>query len=553
MKPYKSYLIAFLLGVIICSGCSKTLDVENYGFYSENEILKTATDAENLLTGAYNPLSNDWNMFRQPYWTVIDVDNDHVTGPAWLMGGTTGTGNFTGFWGMNNVWQGHYTIIQRCNKVIEKVPPMKIDDVEKNNLVGEAYALRAWAYFSLVRMYGGVPVKTSTMESDPNPNIARSSVADVYNLIISDLTTANSLLLPKGDPKGGGGGRLNKAAAQTLLAKVYLTMASGAQNGVSIKVRGGKDNAIYTYTQNGVKGYEDFNSTTYFKMARDLSDSIISGTGGGGSFSLVPNFNDIFSKAQIGGTEAIWYLEFKDGTPTVNPLNMYYSPTSVVRGYGGWLWLSNNFYNSFEANDDRVLNGVYHQYYAAIDGYPYPLPFLYPQADSAKYAYKGSVKLPDGSTQIQQAKYLNRAFLKKYADVTNPDLENSDASIFMLRYADVLLMFAEAENETNGPTQAAYNTLNQVRRRSHASDAPIGMSKDDFRSFVIEERDRELAQENNRKFDLLRRGIYLQVMNQIAVDQENNTKSRQEKHLLYPIPQSELDANNKMTGNNPGW
>jgi hypothetical protein len=152
-----------------------------------------------------------------------------------------------------------------------------------------------------------------------------------------------------------------------------------------------------------------------------------------------------------------------------------------------------------------------------------------------------------------QAKSLNRAFIKKYSDVTNPDLENSDATIYMFRFADVLLMFAEAENEVNGPTTAAYNALNRVRERSHASDAPAGMNKDDFRSFVFEERDRELAQECNRRFDLIRRGVYLQVMNQIGVDQENILKSRQEKHLLYPLPQSELDANKQITANNPGW
>jgi hypothetical protein len=530
--------------------CKKSLVEKPYGFYNENQILKTATDARNLLLGAYNPLSNDYNMLRLPYWIAIDLDNDHVTGPAWLFG-NTGSGNYTDFWGMNNIWQGHYQIIGRCNEVLNKVTPMDIDETTKNNILGEAMALRAWAYFSLVRMYGEVPIKTQTLEVDPNPNIPRSSIKDVYDFIIQDLTKADSMLLPKDDPKGGGAGRINKAAAQALLAKVYLTMASGAQKGASITVKGGKDNKYYTYVQNGVAGYDGFNSDSYFKLARNEAAEIIDGTGGGGQFNLVPNFKDVFSKAQQNGSEAIWYLEFKDGTNTVNPLNMYYMPTSVKRGYGGWVWLTDNFYNNYEQNDDRALYGVYHQFNSDIANPP--LPFLYPQRDSAKYAYSELVTFPGGTTKEIQAKSLNRAYITKYSDVTNPDLENSDATIYMFRFADVLLMFAEAENEVNGPTAEAYSALNKIRERSHATDAPVGMNKEQFRSFVFEERDRELAQECNRRFDLIRRGIYLQVMNQIGIDQDNIVKNRQEKHLLYPLPQSEIDANNQINKNNPGW
>lgn len=530
--------------------CKKTLDEKPYGFYSENQILQTADDARNLLLGAYNPLSNDYNMLRLPYWIAVDLDNDHITGPSWLFG-NTGSGDYVDFWGMNNIWLGHYEIIGRCNEVLAKVPPLNIDPVVKNNILGEARALRAWAYFSLVRMYGAVPIKTKTLETDASSSAPRAPISDVYSFIIQDLVQADTLLLPKDDPKGGGPGRINKAAAQTLLAKVYLTMASGAQKGATLTVRGGKDNGYYTYTQNGVAGYEGFNVDSCFTQARNITAAIIDGSGGGGQFSLVPNFKDVFTKAQIDGPEAIWYLEFKDGTSTVNPLNMYYSPTSVKRGYGGWAWLTDNFYNSYDSGDDRIVTGVYHQFYSDISNPA--MPFLYPQRDSATYAYSAPVTYPDGTVKSVQAKVLHRAFIKKYSDVTSPDLENSDATIYMFRFADVLLMFAEAENEVNGPTAAAYQALNQVRERSHASDAPAGMSKDDFRSFVFEERDRELAQECNRRFDLIRRGVYLQVMNQIGVDQENILKSRQEKHLLYPLPQSELDANSQITQNNPGW
>ena len=122
-----------------------------------------------------------------------------------------------------------------------------------------------------------------------------------------------------------------------------------------------------------------------------------------------------------------------------------------------------------------------------------------------------------------------------------------------MRYAEAFLIFAEAENEVNGPTSAAYNELNRIRFRSNASAAPANMNRTEFRSFVLEERRRELALEGNRRWDLIRWGIYLPVMSAIDIDENNVVKRRESKHLLLPIPVSEIDANEAIFENNPGW
>jgi len=540
MKPkYLLKIVVASIAVALIAGCSQVLDTPSYGFYNESEILKTETDANGLLLGAYSEMTKrNWNLFHNCYWIVIDFDNDHVVGPNWAMG-TIGSGAFQGFWGMDRVWSGLFSIVNRCNQVLEKVPAMSIDETVKNNVLGEAQALRAWAYFTLVRMYGELPLRPKSMEADPAVKVPRSPIGEVYKFIVSDLKTAIPKLLPKGHPKGGGVGRLNKPAAHAILAHVYLTMASGNQKGVSISVRGGKetDNTAKKYTQSGVAGYETFDSQEYFKKSRAASDSIIKGNSGG-SFDLAP-YPDVFSKAQINGTEALWYLQFKAGTDVINNMSLWYNTTDPKLGYGGWVWVSNNFYDSFEETDLRALKGIKHQFIA--DG---PAPYFYPQRDAAKYAW---------TWNDMPARYLNRAFLTKYFDVSNSALQETDGSFFLERFANVLLMFAEAENEVNGPTAAAYDALNRVRRRSKASEAPPAMTQEEFRSFVLEERGKELAQECTRKFDLLRRDIYLQVMNAIAIDQENNVKSRSKKHLLYPIPQSDIDASNKAVVQNPGW
>lgn len=552
MKYYTLTFVAFFLTTI--TSCDKVLDVENFGFYTEKDILKTETDATNLLLGVYSELTNanEYTLFNQAWWMIFELDNDHVTGPNWLFG-NIGSGNYQDFWGMNGMWNGLYKLIQRSTKVIVKVSNMDINQAVKDNILGEAHALRAWAYFTLVQMYGPLPLRTTVIEGVPAVDLARSSVSDVYKLIVNDLRTAIPELAAKGNSVSGGVGRINKAAAQAILVKVFLTMASGAQKGAPVSVRGGKNNTVNNYTQNGVAGYEGFNSKDYFKRARDLADSVITGKGGGGSYSLYyPSIMEVFTKAQINGSEAIWYLPFKDGSNIYNQLNYYLSYCSPKRGYGGWIYLADNFYDSYEENDDRILNLVYHtRYYVQYEA-EYPVPAYYPLRDSIKYGrYKAKVTLTDGTVKEAKAIYSAGGYTKKYSDVSNFDAANSDATVFLIRYSDVLLMFAEAENEINPGSADALRALNEVRQRSHATPAPA-MGQTEFRSFVIEERGRELALESNRRFDLIRRGIFLQVMNAIDIDQKNNVKRRTEKHLLYPIPVEELNGNKRMIQNS-GW
>jgi len=129
----------------------------------------------------------------------------------------------------------------------------------------------------------------------------------------------------------------------------------------------------------------------------------------------------------------------------------------------------------------------------------------------------------------------------------------SDAFFPVMRYSEVLLMIAEAENEVNGPTATAYQYLGMVRSRCKATAAPSGMSQQEMRSYILEERGREFALENIRRYDLIRWGIYLQVMNKIGTGQNSISKVRLSRNLLLPIPQSELNSNKAITANNPGW
>ena len=116
------------------------------------------------------------------------------------------------------------------------------------------------------------------------------------------------------------------------------------------------------------------------------------------------------------------------------------------------------------------------------------------------------------------------------------------------------LIVAEADNEiNNGPTTQAYTNINVIRSRAQASETPLNLTQTEFRSFVLAERAREFVFEGVRRYDLLRWGVYLQVMNKIAIGQNNISKVRNSKNLLLPIPLSELNSNKAIIANNPGW
>ena len=121
-----------------------------------------------------------------------------------------------------------------------------------------------------------------------------------------------------------------------------------------------------------------------------------------------------------------------------------------------------------------------------------------------------------------------------------------------------LLLYAEADNELNGPTQDAFSKIELLNKRNNSTlvskrHEKIPFTKETFRSFILEERAKEFAVEGNRRTDLIRWGIYLSVMNAIGMDENGNLKRREEKHWLMPLPPDEINGNPYIEKNNPGW
>ena len=537
MQPIKtiSWSIIALIGLSLGS-CKKQLEEKPYSFLSPDNFYKNESDAKTAINGVYSALYT-YDLYMQPMWNLTILDDDHVSGADWFLG-TSGAGNPQGYWGVDGPWVGCYTIIARATTVLENVEKIatNIDADIKTRILGEAHFFRGWAYFQLVQLYGGVPVRLKSLNMDPNANTPRSSVKDVYQVIIEEFKQAETMLFPAGHAKAGEAGRVTRGLAKGFLAKTYLTMASGATTG-NISVRGGLDNGYYAHTKTVVAGLEGLDAKAYFVLARDKALEVINSN----EYSLFTSWKDLWSKANRNKQEHMWELQSLSATTYVNNLHNYFAALSTF-GRGA-VWATNNHYSDYEDADLRVLEGVAHNYETNTG-----VKYFYPSWLSATY------KVVNGLTYANNGTTDNRAYVIKYADVTEPTLAYSDAYYPMMRYAEVLLTYAEAENEANnGPTSEAYAKLDAIRSRAKATLTPAGLNQEQFRSFVIAERAREFNLEGIRRFDLMRWGIYLQVMNKISAGQNNISKVRSQRNLLLPIPVSELNSNQSLNGNNPGW
>lgn len=536
---------AVVAGSLFSVSCKKALEEKVYSFISPNNFYKNGSDAVVAVNGIYSELYT-YDLYIQPFWNLTLLDDDHVSGADWYLG-SAGAGNPNNYWGVERPWSGLYIVIARANTVLENVPGITADITPelKNRVLGEAYFLRGWAYFQLVQLYGGVPLRLKTLGADPQTNTPRASVAEVYNAVISDLKQAETLLYPANDTRSGEAGRVTRGVAMGYLAKVYATIGSASLKGGNVAVYGGNDNQRLTYAKTVLAGYEGFDSKAYYKLSMDKAKELIDSK----QYDLFDNWKDIWNRANFNKREHMWEIQSLTGTSFINDLHAYFTAGSYPFGMGA-VWMTNNHYKTYEEDKDtRALDGVSHQYVAYRQTNPGGTRYYYPSWEAAKYSKDAA-----GNVYNNDGKGDDKAFITKYSSVQDETVSNSDMFFPVMRYSEILLLYAEAANEAgSGPDAGAYQYLNAVRSRSHATDAPLGMSQEEFRSFVLEERGREFSLENIRRYDLIRWGIYLPVMNAITKGQNNISKVRNTRNLLLPIPVSEMNTNKAITQNNPGW
>ncbi len=391
-------------------------------------------------------------------------------------------------------WRSYYQGIANANLSIQKVPEIAMDEQEKQKLLGEAHFLRAWYYFNLVRMFGHIPLVTepvSLQSEDLRP--APAQPEEVYDLIVGDLNVAESSGLPWSDPSG----RVSLGAVKSLLAKVYLTMA----------------------------GYPLQKGAEYFGLAAQKAGEVINS----GEFQLFDDYDDLHdpSKKNIG--ENILMIQYKtqiipsNWQVSIIPYNKNISQYSAETG---GIYATQAFVESFDPADLR--------------------------AQEREFFFTEFTHQDDRSLEVDLGGYF---IYKHFDNVAQTSTADSDLNWPLIRYADVLLIYAEASNEMNGPSPAAYNAVNAVRSRAELPDL-ANLSKEEFRESVWKERWYELCFENKTWFDMVRLRKAFDVESKQFEDYVGHRFSYgptlSERELLFPIPTSEI-LNNPNLVQNQGY
>lgn len=561
---YRSILV--IACFIFATSCSDLLDETTYTFISGEDLVANK-NYDQLVAGAYNTLhySFEWGN----YHNIVNFDCDYQSGPTWAFG-SIGAGNFYEDGSNLNFYNNYYKSIERANYHRYLISTMDIDEEVKANAMGELSFLKAWSYFNLVQFYGDLCLYKTSISEGAETYLPRSPIKDVYEHIIEELKFAETAMYSVQDPEYKSG-HVSRGAAKALLAKVYATIGSASMPSGSVSIMGGPGssfdddgNKIFlpvpaklTFQKEQVSGYEGFDSKAYYNLAMDKAKEVIES----GDFYLYPSQEALWAPANRNKGEFIFSLQTLAGDASMSNYVAsdyagYIRPDGVLSS--GYYVQRDHWYQLFDENDGRVKWGVIHRVPISITSAGQLQYSYYPAKDSAK------VRLGiDGYQTTDVLRYdahLYGSKLMKFRDYTTPvDGSRSDYNWPFIRYAEVLLIYAEAANEVNnGPTSDAIDEVEKLNFRNNSTLAgdlalTTPWTVESFRSYILEERAKEFAGEGIRRFDLLRWGIYLQTMNAIGVDEKGVTKRREARHLLIPLPANEVNTNPLIDMNNPGW
>ena len=483
----KYNLIAIALLGFSFSSCSDFLEQNPQTDLSENDFYKTADDILSAVNGVYSSLQ-EGDIYGN--WYVFgEIPSDNTRNQ--LSGSVTTQNEFDQFYidtqnsMIASFWKAAYKVINRTNTVLGRIDGIEINTELANRYKLECKFIRALMYFNLVRVYGDVPLVLKEISISESYDILREPKENVYNQIIADLKEAQGLPVSYSTAEDG---RATQGAAKALLADVYMT--------------------LHKYAEAETILAEIINSGRYGLLENTPGSLNIDG------------YKNVFSPVNHNSKEGIFEIQFLkggygEGSNYANNFAPENSGTNVVAvgGTGGNNIPEMDIYNAYEEGDLRRDFSMSLGYY-----------------DNRK-----------------NNEWVESRYVCKFMDVP---YQNNDASnnYPVIRYADVILMYAEALNQ-NGKTAEACKYLNMTRRRGFGyqttETSPVDLQTTDKAQFALmveQERRVELAFENHRWFDLIRTGRAVEVM-------KSKGFSLNETNLICPIPQKQIDVNPKLTQN----
>jgi len=499
MKNNKKILKGALgLSLIACmvtfQGCKKSwLDVNPAGNQAATQFWKTQDDATKAVNAMYANL-HEWSNIAFASIAVESMGSDDVNkgsraDDATFMNDFHNFSANSGEGQISDFWGGEYKTINFANQVLDNVPNISMDATLKTRYLAEAKFIRAWCYFRLVRAFGDVPLRLHVPKGASEYNIPRTPKAQVWTAIETDLTDAAAVL-----PQTYGAadvGRITKGAALALHAKaaMYQTLTNK-----------GKWNDVLTYTNQ--------------VMAL--------------GYTLFPNYEQMFRTNNKNNSESIFEIQCMLVPNNPDASNSQYSQVQGVDGSTGGGWGFNvpsaSLAAAYEAGDPRRDATI------IFRGETTPEGDVIPTSGG-------------NSTMYNQKSYVPFSL---YVSGFN---EGCQQNKICLRYADVLLMNAEANNEL-GNSAAALASLELVRARARAGNNAIlppvtTTDQTALRTAIWNERHIELAMEFDRYFDVIRQGR--------AATLFSGRGWKAGKNEVWPLPQAEIDLSAGTLTQNPGY
>lgn len=571
-------LIAMLVCLNIC-GCSDFLEEDPKGKLTTDNFYNSESDVRQAINGVYRRLSDSWVTG----YNIKQIPNDLLKRASWDE--ASGLSNFT--YGSENtyiagMWQNHYAVIKDCNSVIDNVTANKEKINNWERYVGQAHGIRAFLYFDLVRWFGDVPLVLTDTKSLDGLEVTRTPQKEVFRQIIEDFEYCISHTMDKGDTsKGYQYGRLTKDACHGFLAKVYLWLGSVAQ-------RDGKE----------ILG----NAADNFEKSLEHSSAVIQG----GRYKLVDYYPDVFNAKtrDKAPDEVLWCVQGLTGDDTGTWTGMMFGIRGNQNLGGSWDNISSSDYHRMMYEPSDSIRRLWN------------CPRMTIQDDGTLWGWdykmywdtRGDQKLSEATENNNWLQWSIGKF-RRYplADPSSYNYTNFGMDEPLLRYADVLLMYAEAYNEVNHAPgdyrpssgmdmsgisiQSAYDAVNLVRKRSRIANEGImhqdvlprklitdyatevdecvpdwkpgaygyiydgvrtaweynryGDDYTAFRTEILNERARELvAESTDRWCDLVRRGILVKQMQ--AWRQYNPFISNTEREITTPGAPENIQSRNML-------
>jgi hypothetical protein len=565
MKRINLYIAGLLLSSCFLGACEKDfLDKQPLDKISDATVWNDFALAQAYLNNIYTGLPNG---FQRSYYMLESATDNADNTYQWTDAekfnfGDYNPSNFPTFgvpWSVDGLeswsegpWNMYYNYIRRANIFLSRVDEVPGDKAQIDRMKGEAKFLRALFYHELSRLYGGVPIVTEALgvENLEAMLTPRNTYEETVTFIVNELTEAASLL-----PDTRYLGRAVQTSALALKGRVLLYAGSPQFNNGS------------------------FNTARMAESAAASKAVIDKGT-----YSLFPNYGNMFMAANNNNIEVIFDNQYKQGIRG-HYVDQFNTPIELGGGWGGTS-PTQNLVDKYEMTDGKFYNES--PLYSPTQPYQNRDPRFYATVfhDGSKWGdvtiqtRVGGLNGIDGGVNGTNGDATKTGYyMRKFLDPANTNNlylggGSSYNNWIIIRLAEVLLNYAEAQNEAVGPDATVYDAVNMVRARPGVNLPPVpaGLSKEAMRERIRHEREIELAFEEHRFYDVRRWNIAEQVLNgpiygfRIGPNGEVTggpagkpygrfvveTRIFQPKHNLMPIPQKERDKNPKLE-QNPGW